>query len=123
MPVKQMEQPCWKPCAPGEKPNNDGMHWDAAERAAEYADPGETVLPFPAPCYAVICDGRPGQPCGETLEDSEEGWIVHLEDPEGAQDQAENNGWEVTSDGKVQCRDCIDEALAKVASTFTEQER
>lgn len=116
MPVKQLETPCWKPCAPGKTPDNEGPHWDKREVAADYADPGDTVLPFPAPCWEVTCDGANGEPCGETLEDSEEGWIIHLTAPEDADWQVEANGWEIDAAGKVQCQDCIDEALAEATS-------
>ena len=121
MGVKQLESPCWKPCAPGEAPGSGGRHWDRREVADDYAEPGATALPFPAPCWTVVCDGIPGEPCGETMDDEDECWIVHLESPGDAPGSAENNGWEIDSDGTVHCYQCI-EALAEVARTFSPEE-
>ena len=112
MPVKQLEAPCWKPCAPGEKPTQEGLHWDTKDRAAEYADPGDTVLPLAEPCWEVVCDGLPGQPCGEHLEDTGEGWTVHT-NPADAANDAGREGWEIGDDGTVNCAQCIDESLRK----------
>ena len=111
MTVKQLENPCWKPCAPGENPSDEGLHWDSHDGAAEYADPGDTVLPFPAPCWVAVCDGLPGKPCGEELDNLDEGWTVHAVNSADLGNEATREGWEIGSDGTVRCHQCVDEQV------------
>lgn len=110
MPVRQLDAPCWKPCGPGEKPDDrQGPHF-TAEQAAEYADPGETPVPFPSPCWTVVCDGLDGAPCGVMLEDEDEGWFVHLGSPAERPSGPGFSRWSLSADGRVRCPDCVSEA-------------
>jgi hypothetical protein len=111
MPIQQREAPCWQPCAPGKKPSNEGPHWGTAEKAAPHADPGETPQPFPSPCWVATCDGLPGIPCGMELEDDDEGWIIHAENPADLPNFASYEGWETKEDGTIQCAECVDDEL------------
>lgn len=115
MPVKQLETPCWKPCAPGQTPQHEGPHWSTEALAAEQADPGDTVLPFPAPCWVAVCDGLPGEPCGEELENVDDGWTVHEGNPADLGNVATAEGWEAGPDGTMRCSQCRDEALGESA--------
>lgn len=111
MTIRQLESPCWKPCAPGEKPTGDGVHWLTRESAAGQADPGDVVLALPHPCWVATCDGLPGAACGVELENLDEGWTVHGDDPAQLNDAASREGWETGAEGDARCAECISEDL------------
>jgi hypothetical protein len=108
MPIKQLEAPCWQPCAPGAKPDGAGQHWATSGGAAEHADPGDTMQSFAEPCWTATCDGPE---CGAELEDCEEGWTIHALSAADLGDFAEAEGWEIGEDGLFRCAECVSELL------------
>jgi hypothetical protein len=110
MTMKQLETPCWKLCAPGEKPSTEGQHWATRERAAEAASRGEVPQPFPSPCWIATCDGT-DLPCGAELESCDEGWTVHAANPADLANAADYEGWETGPDGAVRCAECVDDMV------------
>jgi hypothetical protein len=108
MPVKQLDNPCWQPCAAGAKPAEDGQHWLTREDAARDADPDDTAQQFADPCWEATCDGTTGLPCGVALEDMEEGWTIHAPNAADLLGFASREGWEVAPDGTLQCAECVD---------------
>jgi len=107
MAVEQLPGACWYP-------HGDDFEGDAhyptearareAERNLREGDPliEVTVLPFPAPCWTVTCDGG----CEVDLEDGEYEWTLHLESRTEAEQVAGSYDWTVTADSRAFCDSC-----------------
>ena len=94
MAVKQQETACW--VLPAEP---EGQHFD---------EPDEGRERLPSPCLLAVCDGRPGEPCGEYLGNDEFAWL-HFDSPDDARECAPTEGWRITADGVVTCPQDLEE--------------
>jgi hypothetical protein len=116
MPVKQLDAPCWYATYPGGEDYQNSVHYDfeaeARKAAAEITDEDAlrqvTVGSYPEPCLTAVCDGKPGEPCGEVLGSDEFAWL-HFDSPEAGREFAETEGWRITADGVVTCPQDLEE--------------